>query len=104
MKAYWGSGGVAPRILDLGSRWKWVVSFTPGRFIPQGKSPWYPFDRKLGGPQSQSGRGGEEKNSQPQPGLELRIIQAVSKRCITEIYFNIIFLFTPRFPTLSLLL
>jgi len=47
MKAYWGSGGVAPRILDLGSRWKWVVSFTPGRFIPQGKSPWYPFDRKL---------------------------------------------------------
>jgi hypothetical protein len=23
----------------------------PGRFTPQGKSPWYPLDRNLGGPQ-----------------------------------------------------
>jgi len=30
---------------------------------PQGKSPWYPLDRRLGGPQSCSGQGGEEKNS-----------------------------------------
>jgi hypothetical protein len=37
---------------------------------PQGKSPWYQLDRRLGGPQSRSGRGGEEKNSQPLPGLE----------------------------------
>jgi hypothetical protein len=22
MKAYWGSGGIAPRILDLGTRWR----------------------------------------------------------------------------------
>jgi hypothetical protein len=29
----------------------------------------------LGGPQSRSGRGGEEKNSQPLPGLEHPIIQ-----------------------------
>jgi len=27
---------------------------------------------KLGGPQSRSGRGGEGKNSQPLPGIELR--------------------------------
>jgi hypothetical protein len=39
MKAYWGSGGVAPRILDLGTRWRWVVSFTPQPLYPQGKSP-----------------------------------------------------------------
>jgi hypothetical protein len=26
------------------------------------------LDRRLGGPQSLSGRGGEEKNSQPPPG------------------------------------
>jgi hypothetical protein len=38
--------------------------------LPPGKSPWYPLDRKLGGPQSRSGRGGEEKNSQPPPGIE----------------------------------
>jgi hypothetical protein len=38
--------------------------------LPQGKSPWYPLDRRLGGPQSRSGRGGEEKNSHPPPGIE----------------------------------
>jgi hypothetical protein len=35
----------------------------------QWKSPLYPLDRRLGGPQSRSGRG-EEKNSQPSPGIE----------------------------------
>jgi hypothetical protein len=39
--------------------------------LPPGKSLWYPLDRRLGGPQSRSGRGGEEKNSQPTPGIEL---------------------------------
>jgi hypothetical protein len=39
-------------------------------FTPQGKSPWYPLDRNLGGPQSRSGRDGEEIISQPPPGIE----------------------------------
>jgi hypothetical protein len=34
-------------------------------------NPWYPLDRRLGGPQSRSGRGGEEKNSQPSLKKEL---------------------------------
>jgi hypothetical protein len=39
--------------------------------LSRGKaSPQYPLDRRLGGPQSRSGRGGEEKTSQPQPGIE----------------------------------
>jgi hypothetical protein len=38
--------------------------------LPQGKGPWYPLDRGLDGPQSRSGRGGEEKNSQPALGIE----------------------------------
>jgi hypothetical protein len=33
--------------------------------LPQGKNPWYPLARRLGGPQSQFWRGGEEKNFQP---------------------------------------
>jgi hypothetical protein len=37
-----------------------VVSFTPRPLYPQGKSSWYPLGRRLGGPQSRSGRGGEE--------------------------------------------
>jgi hypothetical protein len=64
-----GSGDIAPRILDLGTRWRWVVSFTSRPLYPQGKSPWYPLDRRLGESQSRSGRGGEEKNSQPPPGI-----------------------------------
>jgi hypothetical protein len=67
MKMYRGSGGIAPRILDLDTGWRWVVSFTPRPLYPQGKSLWYPSDRRLGGPQSRSGRGGEEKKSQPPP-------------------------------------
>jgi hypothetical protein len=47
-----------------------VVSFTPRPLYPQGKSTWYSLDRMLGGPQSRSGRDGEEKNSQPSPGIE----------------------------------
>jgi hypothetical protein len=42
----------------------------PAALPPGKKSPWYPLDMKLCGPQSRSGRGGEEKNSQPLPGIE----------------------------------
>jgi hypothetical protein len=28
MKMNWRSGGIAPHILDFGTRWRWVVSFT----------------------------------------------------------------------------
>jgi hypothetical protein len=38
MKTYWGSGGIAPRSLDLGTGWRWVVSRS-GRFTPRELSP-----------------------------------------------------------------
>jgi len=38
-------------------------SFTPRSLNSRGKSPRYPLDRRLGGPQIRCGRGGEEKNS-----------------------------------------
>jgi hypothetical protein len=47
--------------------------------LPQGKSPWYPLGRRLGGPQSQSGRGDEEKSSQLLPGLEMILGRFESK-------------------------
>jgi hypothetical protein len=84
MKTYWGNGGIAPRILDLGTRWRWVVSFAPRPLYPQGMSPWYPLGKRLGGPQSCSGRGGEEKNSQPPPPQDLNprtpIVQPIVQR------------------------
>jgi hypothetical protein len=64
------SGGIVPCILDLGSRGRWVVSFMLQLLYTWGKSPQYPLDRRLGGPQSLSWYGGEEKNSHPPPGIE----------------------------------
>jgi hypothetical protein len=49
-----------------------VVSFTPRQLYPQGKSPWCPLDRRLGEPQSRSGRG-DEKNSNPRQESNPRI-------------------------------
>jgi hypothetical protein len=38
--------------------------------LPRGKVPRYSCDRRMCGPQSRSGRGGGEKNSQPPPEIE----------------------------------
>jgi hypothetical protein len=72
MKMYWGSGGIVPRIFNIGTRWRWVASFTHQPLYPRGKSPLYPLHRRLGGPQNRSGYGGEEKNSHSPPGIEPR--------------------------------
>jgi len=48
---------VVLRILDLGTRWRWLVSFTPRPLYPRGKRHWYPLDTRLGASQSRSGRG-----------------------------------------------
>jgi hypothetical protein len=51
-----GSGGIAPRFLNFGTgQFHVLVALLPV------KSLWYPLD----GPQSRSGRGGEEKKSLP---------------------------------------
>jgi len=44
-----GSGGVAPRILNLGTEWRGVVSFTVRSLYPKGKGTRYPLDRRLDG-------------------------------------------------------
>jgi hypothetical protein len=84
-KGVLGSGNRVPRILDLDTRWRWVVSFRAWPLYFRSKSPSCPLDRKLGGPQSRSGRGGEEKNSQPLQGLESPIIQPIAQRYTTEL-------------------
>jgi hypothetical protein len=68
MKVYWGSAGIAP-----------------GRFTIKEKSPWYILDRRLGGPQSRPGHGGEEKNFQVLLELDLPIIQPVAQGYATEL-------------------
>jgi hypothetical protein len=59
LKTYWGTESIAPRI-NLGPRWRWVVSFMPWPHYHQCKSPRYPLERRLGGSQSRSGCCGKE--------------------------------------------
>jgi hypothetical protein len=46
---------------DLGTSWRWVVSFTPLPLYPRGKSHRYTLDTRLDVPQDRSRRRGEEK-------------------------------------------
>jgi hypothetical protein len=58
MKAYWVSGGIAPRILTSALDGGELSASYPGRFISRERASWYPLDRRLGGPQNRSGRSG----------------------------------------------
>jgi hypothetical protein len=49
-------GDIVPRIFNLDTRWRWVVSFTHRPLYPR-----YPLDMRLVGPQSRSGRSCEKK-------------------------------------------
>jgi hypothetical protein len=53
--------------------------------LPQGRENPVTIGWEVSGLQSRSGRGGEEKNSQPLPGLEPPIIQLVAQRYTTEL-------------------
>jgi hypothetical protein len=67
-----------------------------GRFTHRKRVPFYPLDRRLGGPQSRSGRSGEEKNSQPLPGLEPPVIQPVANEVIKMYDFYSLSLYCPQ--------
>jgi hypothetical protein len=66
-----GGGGYSSIFLDLGTRWRWVVSITPLPLYPRGKRLRYPLNRRLGEPQSRFGRCEQEKNL-ALPGIEPR--------------------------------
>jgi len=65
MGTCWGSGSVAPCILDLGTGWGWVVGFIPWPLCPQGGSMWCSLSGELGGPQSCSGHSGPLLGNEP---------------------------------------
>jgi hypothetical protein len=71
MKTCLGNGATAPRIFNLVTRWKRVVSSTLRSLYLRSKSRRYPLHVRLGRPQSRSGRGGEEKKSHHCPFREL---------------------------------
>jgi hypothetical protein len=47
-----GSGSIAPRILHMGTRRRWAVSFTQRPLYSPGKRPWYSLNKTLGGSQN----------------------------------------------------
>jgi hypothetical protein len=62
-----------------------VVVFTPRPlFHPQRKSPRYPLDRRLGGPQSRSGPCEVEKNRFASAENRTPVVQSVSVAVPTE--------------------
>jgi hypothetical protein len=64
------SASIAPLFLtsEIGGR-EWSVSWL-GRFNPQGESPLYALDRRLGGPQCRSGPSEGKKNFFLLPGMQ----------------------------------
>jgi hypothetical protein len=47
-----GCGGVAPLIINVGTRWNWMVSCTPRPLHSRGDGLRYPLNRRLAGPQT----------------------------------------------------
>jgi hypothetical protein len=62
-----------------------MVIFMSQPLYPQGKSPWYLLNRRLGASKSQSGHSNSEKNSQLLPGLKPLIIQPLAQHYTTEL-------------------
>jgi hypothetical protein len=74
-----GEGCINQYFLDLGTSCRWVVGFTPRPLYPRGKSPQYPLDRMLCGPQA--GLDDVEKiKLLTVPGLELRPLGRLASR------------------------
>jgi hypothetical protein len=72
-----GGGGVAPCILNLGPRWRWVVSFTAG------KGPPPPGTHRIGGwvgPRAGLNVVTRRKEFLPLPGIEPRTVQLITVR------------------------
>jgi len=78
MQAYRWRKGIAPVILNIRTKWRWVVNFMPCCFTSR-KTPIYPLNRRLGGPQSWSGCFWEEKFLLPWLRLEPQTIQPVAQ-------------------------
>jgi hypothetical protein len=69
MKAYGGSRDTAPHIVKLGNWGEWLASH-PGLFNHRKRAPRCLLRTMLAGPQSQSGRCGEERNILHPPGIK----------------------------------
>jgi len=76
-KIYTGSRYIVPRILN--AQWRLVVKCAPSNFVLWRKEPpRCPLTRRLGGPESWSGRSGDKKNLLPMPRIEFQSAQSLT--------------------------
>jgi hypothetical protein len=61
-KAYRDSRGIAPLILNFGTRCKPVVNFMPRPNLRLGKGSRYPLNRRVDGPKNWLGSSGVQKD------------------------------------------
>jgi hypothetical protein len=73
----WRSGGIAPRI-NINTRGEWPA-IRSGCFTPRGRSYRYRSDRRLGGSQSRSGRGGEKKKILAPAENRISMVQPIAE-------------------------
>jgi hypothetical protein len=81
------SAGTATPFLTLAADGGELSASRPCRFIPGGKKPRYPLDKRLGGPQSRFGCCREEKNLSP-AGNRTLAVQPITHRC-TDSYAKV---------------
>jgi len=78
VEAYSGNEDIAPLILNLGPIWSLVVSLMPWPLYPQGKSSWYPLNRRLVILMSQYGCSGNLTSPSSLPGFEPQVFQPIA--------------------------
>jgi hypothetical protein len=77
------SGGIAPRFLTSALGGGECSASRSGRFTARERAP---STHWIGGWVGSTEHGGEEKNSQPMPGLRLQIIQPVAQSYNPDLY------------------
>jgi hypothetical protein len=81
--------------LNLGTRWSWVVSFTPRPLYSRWKSLRYPLDTKVNGPQRRSAYCGVENSLLLLPGIKPRtssLYPVVIPTELSRLHANLYFL------------
>ena len=77
----WGKTVIAPLILNLNTRWRWVIGLIPRWYCTRGKSPWCWLART----EELSGRFGKMKNLAPVLVMEPELLNHLSCSPVTVV-------------------
>ena len=88
MKPRKSTGGIAPPILNLGTRLRWAVNITPRPLYLQRKTPRYPLIMRLGVFQCRAERFGEETHLQRLPRFGSCIVRPVVEQLYRPVAYR----------------